>query len=82
MRKDHKWVNRNGYMRKDFDGVLRYMVFGIEQYYPSGGVDDCDVSFDTLEEARAYCSGEGRPEYTLADYIFDRIEGKVLPTYE
>jgi hypothetical protein len=28
----------------------RFIVFGWDQYYPSGGLEDCMGDFDTLEE--------------------------------
>lgn len=34
--------------------VKRFVVFWIESYYPSGGMNDYKDSFDTMEEAIAY----------------------------
>ena len=32
----------------------KYIVFIIEQYYPSGGLSDISGSYDTIEEAREH----------------------------
>ena len=34
--------------------MKRFLVFCCEHYYPSGGWDDLDEAFDTLEEAHYY----------------------------
>lgn len=32
----------------------KYIVFGIEGYYPAGGLGDVSASFDTLKEAKKH----------------------------
>ena len=32
----------------------RYVVFGIDMYYPSGGIDDVCFTTDNIEEAKTY----------------------------
>ena len=32
----------------------KYIVFEIEQYYPSVGLNDIVISFDTIEEVKGY----------------------------
>lgn len=37
-------------------GVKRFVVFGYERYYPSGGFGDGRADFDTKEEAEAHAN--------------------------
>lgn len=53
----------------------RYMVWESEQYYPGGGLQDFEHSFDTLEEAIAYIKNCKKEMYSPWRGIFDRIEG-------
>lgn len=49
-------------------GVKRFVVFGYERYYPSGGFGDGYADFDTREEAETYAN-------TLSeDDRFDDVE--------
>ena len=34
--------------------MVQYALFVCERYYPSGGMDDLEETFDTLEEAKTY----------------------------
>ncbi|OZA30484.1 MAG: hypothetical protein B7X93_03055 [Hydrogenophilales bacterium 17-61-9] len=68
---------RNGVpngQREDEGKYKRFMLFTYNQFYPDGGVSDCDVSFDTLEEAIAAAENE------TADFkeILDLDERKVV----
>lgn len=55
----------------------RFLVFGITNYYPCGGLDDLDDSFDTIEEARDYVNGVNTKRAPSDSYqIYDRIEGE------
>lgn len=40
--------------RKDDEPYERILVFGCNQYYPSGGIGDVIASFTTLAEARQF----------------------------
>lgn len=51
----------------------RFMFFQIEAYYPSGGLSDCDESFDTLEEALNYMKLKNYHAYECE--LFDRVQG-------
>lgn len=53
--------------------MKRYLVFGINQYYPAGGLDDVEESFDTVEEAVPELGENGMP---WSDWVFlwDRID--------
>ena len=57
----------------------RYMAFAPE-YYPSGGVSDCEQSFDTKDEAMQWLGSNGY-EHDSA-YIFDRIDGIIYNIVE
>lgn len=46
--------------------MKKYILFCIESYYPSGGLDDIEGSFDTLEDAIADLSPGDRC------YVVDR----------
>lgn len=54
----------------------RFLVFGIYRYYPSGGMDDLNDSFETVEEAVKHTK-EIFDKYDSVD-IYDRIEGVSL----
>ena len=49
----------------------RFLVFGCDSYYPSGGMDDRIASFDTIEEACVYAS---KSKYEHLSF-YDREEG-------
>ncbi len=60
--------------------MKRYILFGGDDYYPSGGTDDLIGSFDTLQEAQE----EGNRRNNLAAYInSDQIDWyNILDTQE
>lgn len=47
------------------------MVFSCDTYYPSGGLNDCFDSFDTIPEAVEAVKNNRGDYYE----IFDRIDG-------
>lgn len=59
--------------------IKRYILFSGDNYYPSGGWDDYDVSFDTIDQARG--SIKIKPfrrsddvlckSYVIGDRVFD-----------
>jgi hypothetical protein len=49
----------------------RFLVFGFNSYYPSGGMEDRATSFDTIEEAYDYAS---KSKYEHLSF-YDREEG-------
>jgi hypothetical protein len=66
-------------MAKTETPFKRFMVFEIEQYYPSGGVSDCIESYDTLEEAKQRLDKEKLDNRLRSMYeVFDRIEGVMV----
>jgi len=58
----------------------RYMAFAFPDYYPSGGISDCETSFDSYEDAMAWLGSNGYEHDTA--YIFDRLEGKLIHIVE
>ncbi len=50
---------------------MRYLVFEFDAYYPGGGMYDCRLKTDNLEEAL------GRVRKSTYDYceIYDTVEG-------
>lgn len=52
----------------------RFMLFEVIDYYPSGGLDDCSMSFDSLEETNQFVATN--KWLLFGDItIFDRLEG-------
>jgi hypothetical protein len=44
-----------GDKRKDYEiQYRRFIVFAYYHYYPGGGLEDAEATFDTEEEARAF----------------------------
>ena len=52
----------------------RFLVFGYDTYYPSGGMRDLEFSFDTVEEA---INNLYMVEYSHVT-IYDRIDGVII----
>lgn len=58
--------------------MKRYLLFYGARYYPIGGMDDFQGSFDTIEEAKkAYLESDNERDYSWAD-IFDLIQEKII----
>lgn len=51
----------------------RFMVFRCESYYPSGGLDDCNQSFDEVKDAIEYIISN--PANDCWYQLFDRVAG-------
>ena len=62
----------------------RFMVWRSEEYYPGGGLNDFEESFDTLEEAENFIKERKSARIYSNDWfgIFDRIEGVELEPKE
>lgn len=58
----------------------RYMAFAFADFYPAGGLADCDASFESKEDAMQWLGSKGYEHDTA--YIFDRIEGRVISQVE
>jgi hypothetical protein len=56
------------------DYKRRYYLFTCSEYYPVGGLDDVEATFDTIEEALNY-----KPDY-FSDFntLWDRIEAEII----
>lgn len=54
----------------------RFMVFGLDEFYPAGGLGDVVDSFDTIEEARARTKQEDHAIFE----ILDRETGEEVET--
>lgn len=52
----------------------RFLAFGFDTYYPSGGLCDMQESFDTIGEAIAYLKSVS---YDSKD-LYDRISGRSI----
>lgn len=52
----------------------RYLVFAFEDYYPGGGLVDCEASFDTEQECADYILGTNNFS-SFHWQVYDRIEG-------
>ena len=67
----------------------RFLVFGYDQYYPSGGLGDLEGSFDTVNEAVIFMK-KGKPMknykgdtiYSSSEFydVYDRIKGIHIDT--
>lgn len=62
--------------------MKRFLVFGIQSYYPSGGMGDCIAKVDTIEEVKAI-EFKGCDSYEVYDceteeiiYIEDLLDSK------
>lgn len=47
--------------------MKKYIVFGTDQYYPMGGLDDIEGDFDSLEKARECVSKGSHDWYSIID---------------
>jgi len=52
----------------------RFLVFFYYQYYPDGGLDDLDNTFDTIKETIEHIENEKKDFYDL----YDRVEGQSI----
>jgi len=52
----------------------RYLCFSFPDYYPCGGLGDCQISFDILDEARVWFANQTADNY----YVFDRLTGSII----
>lgn len=62
---------------------MRYLVFGGQEYYPAGGMDDFVASFDDLEQAVARMRQLNEPDkwgYRSCEWchVYDVQEGTTL----
>lgn len=58
---------------------LRYWVFCGDIHYPSGGMDDFEKSFKTIDEATAYLDGRIRSKDDLKwGQIYDSLEDSII----
>lgn len=52
--------------------MKRFLVFGFDNYYPSGGIGDLQGEFDTLEEAVALT--EAKSKYRPSAFQWENYE--------
>lgn len=57
------------------------MLFSGGDYYPNGGMDDFDCSFDTLEEAKEYVKAAHEPFQIMWHHVADKETGKIVWTW-
>jgi len=41
-------------LKENHMSVKQFVLFGVTEFYPAGGWDDCQMSFNTFEEAVAH----------------------------
>lgn len=58
----------------------RFWVFGYHAYYPTGGLDDVDTTFDDLEEARSHGKKLLEKTYDAVE-IFDSTTKNMLNVF-
>lgn len=59
----------------------RFLLFGFDGYYPSGGFNDLIDSYDTIDQVIIELNSE-KPggEYKCCYYqCYDRVEGRQIP---
>lgn len=54
--------------------MYRYLVFEYYNYYPSGGMNDCELKTNKLEEATKHMN-DSDSEYID---IYDCVEGRII----
>lgn len=59
----------------------RFMLFGGDHYYPSGGIDDLHGSYETLETAMMHATTSFGDDYTWWN-IIDLETGQVWRKYD
>jgi hypothetical protein len=58
--------------------MKRFLLFAFNQYYPAGGMGDCEGDYDTFDEAKADCEKrELKSNYEYV-YIFDIMTGDLM----
>ena len=55
--------------------LKRFIVFGMYQYYPAGGMDDAVFSSDNPEDAYEWVQNDDDSDY---HHVFDCVERRVL----
>jgi len=62
--------------------MKRYLLFGYDQYYPSGGWTDYKGSFDSIEECKEMIESRNLGYMSKCDYwdIVDRDTEEVICT--
>jgi len=60
--------------------MSKYLVFGCDRYYPSGGWSDFEGSFETLELAQEYIKKQNEVFSTSHDYweIVDKEKEEIV----
>lgn len=58
--------------------MKRYAVFGGGIYYPSGGIEDLNDSFYTIEESMAFLKGRYEKEIMCWFHIYDLEDDKFI----
>jgi hypothetical protein len=61
--------------------MKRYMVFAFDSYYPSGGMQDFQFSFDTKEEFEENFN-DSYDYYHIFDIVEIETFGRYMKSYE
>jgi hypothetical protein len=59
----------------------RFLVFKYDNFYPCGGTNDLQGSFDSLSEATDFANGHEPYRFDYFE-IYDRIEGVTIEKNE
>lgn len=60
------------------DLTKRYFVFTFGEYYPSGGLNDIEATFDNLNEAKKSCTDGSIFISSDYCYIWDKQTGEIV----
>lgn len=60
------------------DYTKRYWLFSYFDYYPNGGLDDLDETFDSIDIARNHFHTNDDLNTVDHAYILDRETGRIL----
>lgn len=58
--------------------MKRFLVFGYDRYYPSGGWNDFKDSFDTKDEAQEYAQSLKDQKVVDFSHVVDTITGDTV----
>lgn len=56
----------------------RYLLFCCPQYYPSGGMGDCELKTDNLDDIMAYLEKHYKDRLFYHFHYYDIVEDKIM----
>lgn len=66
-------------MEEQIEGMKKYILFAYNAYYPSGGLDDIEAEFDSLDQAVVFAKNMGACD---CKYIIDRDTWEIVWNYD